>query len=143
MNESLQLPLEAVQLVPHRPPVLAIDRLTEFGGEGDVVESAIPMDSIFIRDDGSVEPLVLVEIIAQAFAAVKGYGELRENNPVSKGFLVEVKACKVYGAAHGGDRLRVVINRLGGTPDFSLAEGKVLRGNDVLVSGKVMVWIPK
>jgi 3-hydroxyacyl-[acyl-carrier-protein] dehydratase len=135
--------MEADQLVPHRQPLLVIDRLTEFGGERDVVESTIPRDTIFTRDDGSIEPLVLVEAIAQAFAVVKGYEDLSGGEPVRKGFLVEVKACTFYGTAYGGDTLRITINRVGGTDDFSLADGKVIRGADVLLTGRVMVWIPK
>jgi predicted hotdog family 3-hydroxylacyl-ACP dehydratase len=143
LKRPLDLPVKADLLVPHRPPMLAIDRLTGYGGLQDVVESTVPHDGIFVRDDGSVEPMALVEVVAQAFAAVKGYGDLLDAKPVGKGFLVEVKGFVFYGPAYRGDRLHIMINRLGGTADFSLAEGKVMRGEEKLAEGKVMVWIPR
>jgi len=139
----LDLPVDANRLVPHRPPMLAIDRLTDYGDLHGVVESTVPPDSIFITDDGSMEPMALVELVAQSFAAVKGYGDLLDAKPVAKGFLVEVKGFAFYGAARAGDRLHVMIHRLGGTADFALAEGKVMRGEEKLAEGRVMVWIPK
>ena len=142
-GRTLDLPVAADLLVPQRPPMIAIDRLTEFHGGGGVVEAAIKPDSIFVRGDGSVEPAVLAELIAQSFAAVKGYEDLSIGNPVAKGFLVEVKRFEVFGAAHGGEKFSIVIEKAGGTDDFALAHGTVMRENTVLASGDVMVWTPK
>ena len=140
---SLDLPVEADRLVPQRPPMIAIDRLTEFQGGWGGVESTIAPDSIFVRDDGSVEPAVLVELIAQAFAAVKGYENLIGGNPVAKGFLVEVKRFEVFGTAYRGERLSIVIDKSGATDDFALAHGTVMREDAAIASGNVMVWIPR
>jgi 3-hydroxyacyl-[acyl-carrier-protein] dehydratase len=138
------LPMDAGGLLPHRPPMCVIDRLTSYDGQCGTVEAMIPPDSIFIRDDGSVEPAVCVELIAQSFAAVKGYDNLIEGQPVSKGFLVEVKGFRFDGTIYGGEPLQIVINRLGGTVEFALAEGKVvMRGEEVIASGRAMVWIPQ
>jgi 3-hydroxyacyl-[acyl-carrier-protein] dehydratase len=138
------LPMAAERLVPQRPPMLAIDRLTEFQAlQGGVVESTMAPDSIFVRDDGSVGPAVLVELIAQAFAAVKGYEDLIGGSPVAKGFLVEVKRFEVFGTAHGGDKLSIIIKKAGETDDFALAHGTVMREGAMIASGNVMVWIRK
>jgi 3-hydroxyacyl-[acyl-carrier-protein] dehydratase len=143
VNIPLDLPVAADLLVPQRPPMLAIDQLTEFQGGHGVVESTIAPDSIFVSDDGSVEPMVLVELIAQAFAAVKGYEDLLAGKPVDKGFLVEVKRFEVLGIAYGGKSLSIIIEKVGETDDFALAEGKVIQEEEVIASGNVMVWIPR
>jgi predicted hotdog family 3-hydroxylacyl-ACP dehydratase len=124
--------------------LLAIDRLIEFqAGRGGVVESTIAPGSIFLRKDGSIEPAVFVELIAQSFAAVKGYEDLMGGSPVAKGFLVEVKRFELFGAAHGGDKLSIIIEKAGATEDFALAEGTVMREGETIASGNVMVWVPR
>lgn len=143
-NRSLDLPVAAGMLLPQRPPLLAVDYLTEFhSGSGGVVESTMAPDGIFVRKDGSIEPTVFVELIAQAFATVKGYEDMMEGNPVAKGFLVEVKGFEVLGAAQVGDRLSIVIKKVGETDDFALAEGTVMREKESIACGKVMVWVPR
>jgi predicted hotdog family 3-hydroxylacyl-ACP dehydratase len=142
-NRSLDLPVAAGMLLPQRPPLLAVDYLTEFHSGGGVVESTIAPDGIFVTKDGSVEPTVFVELIAQAFATVKGYEDMMEGNRVAKGFLVEVKGFEVLGAAQIGDKLSIVIKKVGETDDFALAEGTVMRETEAIACGKVMVWVPK
>lgn len=143
-GSPLDLPVAADTLLPQRPPMLAIDRLTEFQtGQGGVAELTVGHDSLFLRTDGSVEPTLFVELIAQSFAAVKGYENLMEGNPVAKGFLVEVKRFEVFGTARGGDTLSIVIRKTGETDDFALAAGMVMREGETLASGNVMVWVPR
>jgi predicted hotdog family 3-hydroxylacyl-ACP dehydratase len=142
VSDILNLPLAADRLIPQQPPMRVIDRLTEYeGGEG-VVESTIARDSLLVACDGLLEPVALVELIAQAFAAFKGYGDLKTGKPVSKGLLVEVKQFKVFAAAYGGEKLSIHIKRAGETAGFALAEGKVMRGIETIASGNIMVWIP-
>ena len=99
MKTTLSLPMPAEMLVPHRPPILVIERLLEFNDTKGVVESCMHPDSIFARKDGSIEQVTMVEIIAQSFAAVKGYADLLEGKPISKGFLVGVKRLNIFGMA--------------------------------------------
>ncbi len=143
-GHPLDLPVAAAKLLPQRPPMLAIDRLTGFrAGHGGVAESTIRPDSIFLRNDGSVEPTVFVELIAQSFAAVKGYEDLTEGGAVAKGFLVEVKRFELFGTAHGGDKLSIIIRKTGDMDEFALAEGTVMREGEAIASGSVMVWVPR
>jgi predicted hotdog family 3-hydroxylacyl-ACP dehydratase len=135
--------MPAEMLVPHRPPILVIERLLEFNDTKGVVESCMHPDSIFARKDGSIEQVTMVEIIAQSFAAVKGYADLLEGKPISKGFLVGVKRLNIFGMAYKKDGLLTFIERVGETDEFSLAEGKVMREGQLIASGNVMVWVPK
>jgi predicted hotdog family 3-hydroxylacyl-ACP dehydratase len=143
MRPSFVFPIPAEQLIPHRPPIRIVDRLLSYDGLQGVVESVIPFESLYVKDDGSIEQAALVELIAQSFAAVKGYADLHEGKPVSKGFLVGVKGFIFHETANSGDRLLVFVSRTGETDEFVLAEGRVMRGEEVLASGNVMVWIPR
>ncbi|MDR2018070.1 MAG: hypothetical protein LBQ00_04240 [Syntrophobacterales bacterium] len=143
VSEFPSLPMAAEKLIPQRPPMGAVDRLSEYHGCQGVVEAHIDRDSLFLRDDGSVEPMALVEIVAQSFAAVKGYENLVQGKSVGKGYLTEVKRFEFYGAIRGGDELSVVINKFGETDEFTLAEGKIICRGEVMASGNLMVWVPK
>jgi len=143
MSTSLSLPLSADLLVPQRPPIRVIDRLIEFDEFRGVVESFVSPDSIFVRDDGSVEEVAMVGIIAQAFAAVKGYADILKGKPVNKGLLVEVKRLNITGKAFGGERLLTFLKRIVDMDEFSLAEGKVMHNDQLIALGNVMVWVPK
>lgn len=143
MSRPLNFPIPAERLIPHRPPIRIIDRLLEYDGLQGVVESVIQPGSICIADDGAIEQATMVELIAQSFAAVKGYADLLAGKPVRKGFLVGVKRFRFYGSAYGGDRLLIFISPVGETDEFALAEGRVTCGEEVLATGNVMVWIPR
>jgi predicted hotdog family 3-hydroxylacyl-ACP dehydratase len=139
----LIFPIPAEQLIPHRPPLCLIDHLLAYDGVQGVVESTLLPGSICLREDGSLEQAALVELVAQSFAAVKGYGDLQEGKTFPKGFLVGVKQFTFQGTALANDRLLITITRTGETDEFALAEGRVTCGEKVLAFGNVMVWIPR
>ena len=143
MNRSINLPIAAEQLIPHRPPLRLIDRLLSYDGFQGVVESTFLSDSICLQDDGSIEQTAMVELVAQSFGAVKGYADRKEEKPGGKGFLVGVKRFTFQGDAFSGERLLIYITKTGETDEFSLAEGRVMRGEEVLAFGNVMVYIPR
>jgi predicted hotdog family 3-hydroxylacyl-ACP dehydratase len=143
MKIDLSLPIAAEKLIPHREPIRVIDRLTGFDGKEGTVKAFIPLQSIFAGEDGAIENILMVELIAQSFAAVKGYADLLEGKPVAKGFLVEAKRCAFMGRAYEGDRLTVVIERVGETEEFAIGEGTIFREGELIGSGRVMVWIPR
>jgi len=143
MNQSLNFPIPAEQLIPHKPPMRLIDRLLSFDGDQGVVESIFPPGSIALRDDGSIEQAAMVELLAQSFAAVKGFADGQEGKPAGRGFLVGVKRFNFQGTAYANDRLLIYIAKTGETDEFSLAEGRVTRGEDILAFGNLMVWLPR
>ncbi len=143
MNQSLNFPIPAEQLIPHRLPLCLVDRLLSFDGLQGVVESTLLPDSICVRDDGSIEQAAMVELIAQSFAAVKGFADHREGKTANRGFLVGVKQFTFLGTAYENERLLIYITKTGETDEFALAEGRVTREEEVLAFGNVMVWIPR
>jgi 3-hydroxyacyl-[acyl-carrier-protein] dehydratase len=142
MNPSPSFPIPAEQLIPHRPPLRLIDRLLAYDGLQGVVESTLLPGSICLQDDGSIEQAALVELVAQSFAAVKGYADSQKGQPGGRGFLVGVKQFTFQGQAHGNERLLITVTMSGKTDEFALAEGRVTRGEELLAFGNVMVWIP-
>ncbi len=143
MNKSPNFPIPVEQLIPHRLPLRLVDRLLDYNGLLGVVESTLLPDSICIRDDGSIEQAAMVEMIAQSFAAVKGFADHQEGKQVNRGFLVGVRQFTFQGTAYKNERLLIYITKTGETDEFALAEGRVTREGEVLAFGNVMVWIPR
>ena len=73
LKKDLTLPIDAELLVPHRRPVCMIDRLVEYRDESGVVEALIHSGNLLVGEDGVLDRAAYMELIAQAYAAFKGY----------------------------------------------------------------------
>lgn len=143
MNPDLLLPMPAEKLVPHRPPLCLIRRLLEFSGQKGIVESVIEPDNIFLDHYGFLPSLLLVELIAQASAAVKGYDDLRLGKDIKKGFLVDIREIHFLGRCFKGDTLLIRIEILRTISGFSVVYGEVERKGDIIASGTLKLWVPE
>ena len=139
--ESFTLPVEVEKVVPHRRPVCLIDRLVEYGESG-VAEALISPDNPLMNDDGVLDHVAYMELIAQTYAAFKGYHDLVNNVGVKKGFLVVVKRMETRGTARLGDLLKITVKTVSDVGGFAVAEGVVTRDGNVLASGTITLWIP-
>ena len=138
---SISLPLAAERLIPHRLPMRLVERLLECEGKNGVVEALVAADSPLVDADGKLEDVALIELVAQAYAAVKGYCELLDDNPVKLGFLVGIKKIVKLASVHSGDRLIIRINTLAELDAFAVAAGEIWRGKELLAKGEIKVWI--
>lgn len=136
------LPMDCRALVPHREPMLLIDRLLSCRGEGGCVEARVTEGTPFVDAHGNLEPLVAVELLAQAFAALKGYADLASESGPGKGFLVGVRKVAVTGRARLGDVLTIHVAAKGEFDGFAVVEGQVRRGEDLLATGSLKLWVP-
>ena len=81
-------------------------------------------------------------MIAQAYAAVKGYESRLRGRPVRGGYLVGIRQGRVEGSASPGDRLKVSVETEKILGDFSVARGAVTCGEDTIASAVIKVWSP-
>lgn len=137
----MELPLAAEELIPHRLPLRLVDGLLAIDGKNGIVEALIVAECPFVDADGSLEDIALIELIAQAYAALKGYLDRLEDKPVRQGFLVGIKKLDRLKSVRAGDRLRIEIRTLGELADFAVAEGEIWRGTDLIAQGEIKVWI--
>jgi predicted hotdog family 3-hydroxylacyl-ACP dehydratase len=137
----LSLPLAAVELVPHRKPMLLIERLLEVAGKSGLVEAQIGPDFLFLDGNNQVEAVAYVELIAQGYAALKGYIDRQQGLKVRQGFLVGVKTCVVHRPAHLGDRLAIDLKTIAEVGDFAIAEGVIRCEEAVLAHAEIKIWI--
>ena len=136
-----RLPLAAEELIPHRLPMRLVERLLEIEGKDGVVEALVSADCPLACTTEGLEDLAMIELLAQAYATVKGYCDLLEGKPVKQGFLVGIKTFTMLLSAQVGDQLKIKVKTLAELDAFAVAEGEVWRGPELLARGEIKVWV--
>lgn len=75
------------ELLPHKPPMILLDRVLHIEGENLLAEVTIRPDSMFC-DEMRVGGWVGIEYMAQAIGALSGWLAKQQNLPIRLGFLV-------------------------------------------------------
>lgn len=118
-----------------------VETLLCYGNAAGLVEARPTADGVLIEADGTLNEVALVELLAQGYAVIKGYDDLRNDREISRGFLVGVKKLRIAGEGRADDRLLVRIRTVGSFEGFAVAEGEVTRGEELLASGTIKLWI--
>ncbi len=85
MEETLDIPM--VELVPHDPPMMLLERLSRADDDTCTCHLTIREDDAFF-ENGAVPAFVGVEYMAQAVAAFAGYRARQKRRPPNVGFLL-------------------------------------------------------
>ena len=132
-------PIPAERLIPHRPPMRLVDTLLSREGDSGTTESRPGADSPFADASGALDETALVELIAQSFAALRGYDSLAAGRPAPGGLLVAVRDFRVTGRAAAGDRLRTSVRLVAAFDRFAVVHGLVTRDGVPVASGTLTV----
>ena len=130
-----------VELVPHRPPMLLLDRVLSYDGERVVCETVLEAGSPFV-DQGQVPAVVGIEYMAQAIAAGAGLSARDKGETAARmGFLLDCRDLTIaVDSFQVGDRLTVEACRTWGEKELGSFACKVRRGDEVLVEGALTVY---
>ncbi len=139
-EDIMFLPVDAAQLVPHKPPMLMIDRLLEVRERASVTEMTVLEDMVFVGKYGTLDEASYPEIMSQAMAAQEGFRKLGSRNPQQEGFLLGIKNLEIPGSAKVGDVLRISLFKVAKYGDFGIIQGEVRKGDTVIARGELKVW---
>jgi predicted hotdog family 3-hydroxylacyl-ACP dehydratase len=130
-----------VELVPHRPPMLLLDRVLAYDGECVICEAVLQPDSPF-ADKGQVPAVVGIEYMAQTIAAGAGLSARDKGAPSARmGFLLGCRSLTMaVDSFLVGDRLTIEARRSWGENELGSFACKVHRGGEVLVEGALTVY---
>lgn len=138
----MELPLDAEVLIPHRRPMQVIDRLNESDGKSGVAETCFDTDSPFVIDSsGKIERLVLIELVAQTYAAAKGYEDLSGGKKFSQGYLVGISKAVFHGDAYAGRNLFIKVRTKDSFDDFFITTGEVFQQEKLILEASLTIWI--
>ncbi len=95
-------------ILPHRPPMLLLDRVDEDAGDRTVASWTVSADCAWLRD-GVLDDPALLEVAAQTAAAGAGLRRLAMGLPPEAGYLGAVSGFEILRSARPGDRLRCAV----------------------------------
>ena len=136
------LPVE--QYVPHRSPMLLIDRLLADDGERVEVEATVPADGLFVRD-GVMPSWVGVELMAQTIGVFAGRRSRERHEAVRLGFLLGTRryTAKVDGSFGWGPGSRLTpARRMVSAQGLSVFDCCILQGGQVVAEALMNVFQP-
>jgi predicted hotdog family 3-hydroxylacyl-ACP dehydratase len=85
-EESFQI----TDFIPHRPPMQLVDEFVSGDEKSGLVRTTIKADWPLI-EDGLADPMVLIEVVAQAAASLVGYQKRHEEREGGRGWLVGIR----------------------------------------------------
>lgn len=144
MTQSLALPVDTAGLVPHEGRMRMVDQLLSLSEESAVVSACLPADGLLVRSsDGGLENVIYAELVAQAYAAYRGYELKSLGLQPRAGYLVAIRQLDVLGRAKAGDTLIITVRTVGVLEGFAVIAGEVRHGENVLAKAKLKVYIPE
>jgi len=138
----MELPLDAEKLIPQRKPMRLVDRLNESDGKSGSASACFSADCHFVIDNnGTIDRSAVLELIAQSYAATKGYEDLSSEKEPSKGYLVGISQAVFHADAYAGQDLLIRVSTEETFDNFSLATGEVWHNDTLLLKAKLKIWI--
>ncbi|MDF7823385.1 radical SAM protein [Pontiellaceae bacterium B12227] len=138
-EEIDRLPMCAVGLIPQQAPMKMVDTLLSVGERKASVEFSVEESNIFLDDEGYLEKEAYIEMVAQAAALFNGF-RTRHLEADPAGFLLGAKGFKFYGSANVGDQLQINAVKDTGFGAFSIVNGTVLRGEELIAEGQIKIY---
>jgi predicted hotdog family 3-hydroxylacyl-ACP dehydratase len=92
--EASDLP-PVLEVLPHRSPVVLLDRLLAHDPAATTVRVAIGENRWLLRPDGSAPPWLALEYMAQCVAAHEGLLARADGRPLPRGFLVRAHGLRM------------------------------------------------
>lgn len=133
------LPQPAVRFIPHRGVMCVIDHLVAVADKTSEAVVTVSAESPFVREDGTLEESLFIEMIAQTIAAGAGYEMTEEKRKTHQGYLLGIRNMKITGTAKVGDRLSIKAVKYLQYENFCVIEGSVHQGANLLAQGEIKV----
>jgi 3-hydroxyacyl-[acyl-carrier-protein] dehydratase len=126
------------RLIPHRPPFRFVDTLVRAeAAEGELLLELATDDPRLTA--GRLQPLLLVEALAQSAAAYHGAALARDGGGVERGFLVQIDKALLRRAARGGESVRLAIRRTFTMGPMVRFEARARVGDETLAEAEITV----
>lgn len=138
----MRLPVPASDIIPHRGAMLLIDTLEASADGTGSARTTLPPTCLTAGEDGVIDSLTLVELVAQTYAAVVGWEMIQAGHDFPIGYLVGVQKFSSTAPARADEELTVKVETVGEFEGFAIVEGSVLREETILATAKIKLWVP-
>ena len=131
---------EILDLIPQRPPMVIIDKLTHADEKSARGRLFILESNVFCHG-GHLEEAGLIEFIAQTAAAYRGYLQLSAQKAVKLGFIGAIKNLVIHSLpainTEVGSEI-IVENELLG---YTIITGKIFQNNSIIAEGEMRIFM--
>ncbi|MCP4412696.1 MAG: hotdog family protein [Gammaproteobacteria bacterium] len=141
MYDYTQLPV--VELIPHSPPMVLLERVIECGDLNLKAELCIEQDSMFYDDAiKGVPAWVGIEYMAQAIAAFAGIHAKMKNEEIKLGFLLGTRKYHIHEQVFQvNQKYQIDVKRLyideSGLSSFECA---IFHNNQIIIQSRLNVY---
>ncbi|MBF0384398.1 MAG: radical SAM protein [Candidatus Omnitrophica bacterium] len=139
-EDIAKLPILVNEFIPHGKPMCLVDRLIKQGERSAEVETTIRRDMPFVDENGLLEEVGYLEMIAQATAAMRGFKQYGITSNKQEGFLSGAKDFEIFERARVGDVLVTSVFKYAKFEDIGVIKGTIHRGSSLLAQGEIKVW---
>ncbi len=144
MNKII-LPLPAAELIPHRQTMLLVDKLLTYDrsqGSGSILAGA-ETETIFCDRAGKfLEEVVVLEMMAQAYACLRGYEDRLKGCQSSLGFLVGVRHFNLWRRIKISEELIIKVATSIQMDGFFMADALVMVDTEEVAVAELKLWVP-
>jgi len=132
------------QMIPHRGSMKLVQEIVEVGGNRCVTVSTA-LSEWPTCENGSVSPVVLVELAAQTTGVNIGWQELHSDRPSGKvGWLVGVKRADFYlDRIPVGTRILTIIEQGRYEGSYAVIAGRIRTDSELIAEVELQVFRPE
>lgn len=127
-------------ILPQRPPMRVIDAIEQAAPNRVVCAAQPGADSLFAREDGTLDEAVLLEMLAQTTAAYEGYTQGRRGDNRIKGLFLGARDFRVLRRPRIGERITLCAEKETEFSGFAVARVRALSGEEILAEGELKFW---
>ncbi len=137
----MSLPVDTEMYMLHRSPMRLVHTLLRVEDDYAEAQTTLKMGDVGIDPDGKVEAAVLMELVAQTYAASQGHQDRLAGKSTNIGYLVGAQDFHVQDCPAAGRQLLIRIRSSNSFGDFYFVDGQVLCEGTVVASGTLKVWV--
>lgn len=127
-------------VIPHRPPILCIERIVETDLEHAVAERVVREGS-HVDDRGELWEGALVEGLAQTAAVLNAFADREQGRRSGKGMLVGVRKFDVTRRPRLGERIVFRVELIRRIIPLTLMRCEARCGDEVLARGEMKFYV--
>lgn len=131
-----QIPI--TELLPQRPPIVMVDQILRCDDVDAVTSFVVRADNIFL-DNGLLAPAGIIENMAQSCAARMGCIRKLHHQPITIGYIGDIKNCVINRQPRCSETLTTHIHIVEAVFNLTLAEVVVKVGDEVIAHTLIKV----
>lgn len=129
-------------LLPHRPPMLLVERILDVEEKTGLAQAQIPSDHLFLRKDGTLSPEAYCELIAQGFGVCESWRRVQKGLTIDGGgFLASLRDVQFFAPAHMGDILTIRTEKTEECFDTHIVSGEIFCRDKKLAQATIYIYI--